>query len=255
MLCSEFSWNPEKEKILRELGQFVKLGVVVALQLITTVGLIGQLGTDDSPKYSVLKTDLLNPWATWCPQGCYGTGWAHWGGPYSIFWYWANALLSLNGMIPLTLSYFLGNIVLQILFYRSRLAIPFAIAGLFGILAYPQNMIILWFLFLGFYQKWGLVLAPAFKFPLGDFSGRMISFLWTSSTSVREPDNWPVYLCLGLLWVLGFLSVRSKVRKVSLEITHQENDPSPFNPDDKRKKNHQEIGLHCSESVSEIDPE
>ena len=190
---------------------------------------MGQISHPDPPHYYEKQTNLLDPWNTWCPYynstRCYGTNWAHWGGPYSIFWYWANAGLTLNGLLPYTLVLFFGNVVGQVLLYRSKLAIPFGISSLITILAYPQNMIVSWFLFLGFYDRWGLALAPAFKFPVGDLSGRMITFILTSPSSAGEPDNWPVYLWLGFLWVLAFRS-----SKISPKIPQQETKPCETNP-------------------------
>jgi hypothetical protein len=192
---------------------------------------MGQISHPDLPYYYEKQTNLLDPWSTWCPTvsetigTCYGTSWAHWGGPYSIFWYWANAGLTLNGLLPYTLVLFAGNAIGQVLLYRSRLAIPFGISSLITILAYPQNMIVSWFLFLGFYDRWGLVLAPVFKFPVGDLSGRMIQFILSSPTSAGEPDNWPMYLWLGFLWVLAF-----RTSKVSPKISYQQAIPCETYP-------------------------
>lgn len=193
---------------IKEVFSLAKLGIVSACLILSFVGVLGQISQPNLPHYYEKQTNLLDPWASWCPNyngtRCYGTGWAHWGGPYSIFWYWTNAGLTLNGILPYTLVLLAGNIIGQILLYRSRLAIPFGISSLITILAYPQNTIVTWLLFLGFYDRWGLLLAPAFKFPIGDFSGRMIIFVLTNRTSAGEPDNWPVYLWLGVLWLTAF---------------------------------------------------
>lgn len=210
---------------VKEIVSLAKLGIVSGCLILSFVGVLGQLAQLDTPRYFEKSTDLLNPWATWCPSNCYGTGWAHWGGPYSIFWYWANAGLTLNGFLPYTLVLFAGNVVGQILLYRSRLAIPFGISSLITILAYPQNMIVTWFLFLGFYDRWGLWLAPIFKFPVGDFSGRMVLFILSNPTSAGEPDNWPIYLWLSILWIVAFRS-----SKVSPEIPKQQGNPPELYP-------------------------
>lgn len=86
-------------------------------------------------------------------------------------------------------------------------------------------MVLTWALFFAFYDRWGLVLAPALKFPLGDFSGRMLMFILSNPTSAGEPDNWPVYLWLCSLWGVAFLSL-----KVSLKVRHEKADPRPSDP-------------------------
>jgi hypothetical protein len=226
----------ERSKVVNEVAFLTRIGFVFACQFLALYGVLGSLGKPDSPSYRDFKTNLLDPWTTWCPVNCYGTGWSHWGGPYSIFWYWSNTVLSLNGTVPLTLSYIAGNIFVQILLVRRKwFSVTFAFSALVTLLAYPQNMILTWLLFLGFYRKEGLILAPLFKLPIGDFSGRMWLFFLSSPTSVHEPDNWPVYVWLGFLWVLGVLSLRSKSRKVSVNVANQENDPGELDPHHKGK--------------------
>lgn len=90
----------------------------------------------------------------------------------------------------------------------------FAINGLFCLLAYPQNMIVFWLVFLGFYTRIGLILAPLFKLPVG--AGLYVwLFLWNNPASVREPDNWPVYLWLVISWLiaLAYLKRRESHRR------------------------------------------
>jgi len=172
-------------------------------QLMALVALSGQLGANDDPRYSSLSTNLLNPWHTWCNQqtlSCYGTSWAHWGGPYSLFWYWTNATLTLNGVLPLTLVFYSIGLVIQFRLRNSWLGFAWAVNSFFALIVWPQNFAIIALIFLSFYRKIGLVLAPLWKLPL--FApGWVWTLILTSDSSVRDSINWPVYLWLAILWL------------------------------------------------------
>lgn len=196
----------EKQKILHEIRVFLILGWVVGCQLVVLVGLTGQLKLADPPSYRSVSTNLLNPWQVWCTpnESCYGTGWNHWGGPYSIFWYWANAAMTFNGLLPLTPVLYVVNILIQTRLKTSLLAIPWAFNAIFCILGWPQNMIIMWLILLGFWNKWGLVLAPIFKLPFGSFQLWVWNIAFNSHTAVRDPGNWFSYLWLIIWWMAAF---------------------------------------------------
>jgi hypothetical protein len=172
-------------------------------QLMALVALSGQLRTNDDPRYSSLSTNLLNPWATWCNQqflSCYGTSWAHWGGPYSVLWYWTNTLLSLNGVLPLTLVFYMISLAVQFRLRSSWLGFLWAMNSFFALIAWPQNFMVVAFIFLGFYRKIGLIIAPLWKLPL--FAPNWVwTLVLTSDSSARDSINWPVYLWLAILWL------------------------------------------------------
>jgi hypothetical protein len=184
---------------------------VGACYFITLIGLTGQWKIPDQPSYTSTPTNLLDPWRTWCSfpdnghnGGCYGTSWSHWGGPYGILWYWANAGLTLNGLLNYTLVLFVINIVIQIRLGFSWLALPWAVNVLFSLLSWPQNTLVLMFVLVGFYRFYGLVLAPLFKLPFGAFYPAVWNIALNSHTGIRDPGNWFTYLWLAAMWFGAF---------------------------------------------------
>jgi hypothetical protein len=189
----------------------------ISCQLITLVGLIGQARLANGPSEKMLNVNLLDPWLASCVPGasCWGTAWNHWGGPYSIFWYWTNTVLSLNDHVPLTLSMFILGGFIQILLRNSWLAGPFAVNQLFGILAWPQNVVPVWLVFLGFYHWQGLVLSPIWKLPIGSFEAWVWNIAFNSHTALRDSGNWFSYLWLVTLWTIALIVQVRKRRKSS----------------------------------------
>lgn len=220
---------------IKELLALTKLGTIVALEIITLVGLTGQVRLADPPAYKDVSTNLLNPWASWCSWnmgkvlGCFGTSYNHWGGPYSIMWYWSYALITLNGLLWLTPTLFVINLIIQVKIRKSRLAIPWAINCLFCLLSWPQNMIILYLLLASFYNWRFLIVAPAFKIPLGA-PWPVWQFTFTSQYSLHDQGNWFVYGWLIVFWLSAFFYQFRHSRKVSLQISQQQTDPSKLYP-------------------------
>lgn len=101
----------------------------------------------------------------------------------------------------------------------------FAVNCVFFLSNWPQNVIILWLLFLGFYSRWGLILAPVFKLPLGSFEPWVWTIVFNSHTALRDSGNWFSYLWLLSLWLLAFVILRH--RKVSGNIVHEFRYPDP----------------------------
>lgn len=204
--------------------------------MITLVGLTGQARLASGPTEASLNVNLLNPWDASCVPGasCYGSGWLHWGGPYSILWYWISWVITLGARLPYTgVLYFLG-LVWQFRIKHPILAGAFAVNQLFGILAWPQNVIPLWFVFAGFYDWEPLVLAPLVKLPL-----LAPTWVWNiafnSHTALRDPGNWFSYLWLGAMWLGVFLTnpkIRSKITgKIPAESDYE--DPENIQSDQK----------------------
>ena len=215
----------EKQAIVSELSRWAVFAGVFAFQLVSLVALTGS--SHEGPSYLGSNTNLLDPWATWCGNGCYGISWVHWGGPYSIFWYWTNAGLTLNGFLPYTPMLMLGNILIQIRLGLSKTGLLFACNCLFVLNNWPQNMVIVWLVFLGFYTKYGLILAPIFKLPVGSFQLWVWKIVFDSNTALRDSGNWFSYLWLGGLWIIAFLMLS---HKVSAKVCNESAEPYPVKP-------------------------
>ena len=172
--------------------------------------------------------DWFNPWKAWCPglnssttdfshDYCYGTNVAHFGGPYSLLWYWLMYGVSLGGQYyPLV-----NNLTVLVLFnflivWRLRRRFPgytrlalvntlYSWIAFMFMLAWPQILLTLYMTTASLLtsrrllQLLLLALAPLLRFPLG---GPL--YLWTFIThfSFHVWGNLPPYLLTGIFWLL-----------------------------------------------------
>ena len=177
-----------------------------AWTLFTILGIANKAQEPDLPSFRSLPTNLLNPWATWCPQhngvvnGCFGTSWNHIGGPYSIFWYWFMIAVGLGGNISFTLGLFVLNLLFILFLFRRKrwVLIPYLPSSSVFLVGYPQNMVILWLEALGFWNPLFVALAVVVKLPFGA-PLPVWQFMLTDPTSVRDPGNWSLYSIL-VVW-------------------------------------------------------
>lgn len=175
----------------------------------------------------------LNPWKTGCPglgpsttdfshDYCYGTNAGHFGGPYSILWYWAMYAFALGGRYyPYVNDLTIFCIINWLLVWRLRRAFPgygklalintlYSWTAWMFLLAWPQILLMLFTMAgsLIVKNRWVraslLVLSVGLRFPIGgpDYLWRFIL-----GFSVRVPGNYPPYLATGIFWLLclGFL--------------------------------------------------
>src|SRR5437879_3346510 len=188
--------------------------------LYTVVGMWSKAQDPDIPSFRSVHTNLLDPWATWCPQthgfvaGCYGTSWNHIGGPYSIVWYWFMIAIGLGGLVSFTQALFALHVVFVGFLYRTRqwLLGPYMFTSAIFLVGYPQNMPILFLEVLGFWNPVFVFLALIVKLPFGA-PPAVWRYMLTSPQSVQDPSNWFVYTIL-VAWALGALTWKPFLRKI-----------------------------------------
>lgn len=191
-------------------------------------GLVFKSGVPDDPKFTSVSTDWLNPWNAWCAwdqshstvTGCYGTSYFHFGGPYSLFWYWMmGAIYSIS--LPLfdsgTVGLLIINAAVSLLLLRSRkewiLSAFMPLSSLFVIFN-PQDTVILLFLTLGFWW-WPMVFVSlGLKLPLLS-PVEVWRFVISSPTSASNPANWTNYVFLTI-W--GLLALGYRIKYVRIRI-------------------------------------
>lgn len=192
----------------------------------TMVGIWAKAQDPDIPSFRSVNTNILDPWATWCPQsngvvtGCYGTSWNHIGGPYSIMWYWFLIIIGLGGYVSFTQALFVLNLVFVWFLYRTKswLLGPYMPTSWFFLVGYPQNMPLLFLEALGFWNPAFVVLAFIVKLPFGAPLA-VWRYMLTSPQSLQDPSNWIVY---AILVVWGTFALTWKIfmrRKVKMLLT------------------------------------
>ena len=192
----------------------------------------------------------LNPWKTGCPQLgpstrdfthdlCYGTNAGHFGGPYSILWYWTMYALALGGRYyPYVNDLTVFVLINWFLVWRVRRAFPgygwLALVNTFYswtawmfMLAWPQILLVMFTMTgsLLVKNRWLrlslLILAPLLRFPI---PGPLYLWSFIFGFSVRVWGNLPPYLATIFFWLMcvGFLAKTWKSTKPI------DSAPSPF---------------------------
>ncbi len=141
-------------------------------------------------------------------------------------------LVGLNGEVSFTAGLFIVNMILLgiVVLKRSFLILPYGITSLLFLLAWPQNMIILFVLLTSFWTRWGLVLAPAFKLPIG--AGLPVwRFFLSNPDSLHAEYNWPVYGVLVAWWIGGFIFTLRRNRAIEYPSNEPRHSASNFNID------------------------
>lgn len=194
------------------IGSILKLSLVLSFQNLALLALIGQLRLPDDPFFYTVQTDLWDPWRSWCTwqgdvvTGCYGTSYAHIGGPYSILWYWIMIGISGWGHFTFTFPLWILNLAVTGIVWNRRILVPYTITSFFFLTAYPQNELVLFALIIPFLsaRKLNLFLAPSLKLPIMA-PVQVWMFFLSNPTSIHEPDNWPVYGVLAVWWISSLL--------------------------------------------------
>lgn len=191
-----------------------------------------------------MNLNLLDPWAQTCPHlgpattdfshdYCYGTNMAHFGGPYSLLWYWTMYALAFGGRFyplinNLTMIVLVNFLVLWGLrrrfpgFDRRALIVPlYSWASILYMIAWPQMVLSLFAIAASLLlvskpriSSIFLLLAPLLRFPVGG-----PSYLWTFILrySTHVPDNWLPYGLTIVFWLLS-LSLLVQRRRSPLRI-------------------------------------
>jgi hypothetical protein len=175
-----------------------------------------------------------DPWKYTCPglsasttdfshDYCYGTNMGHFGGPYSIVWYWLMYAVALGGRFyPLVndLSLFVAvNLVVVVGlrrrfpgYGRSALVTTFySWTAVLFLVAWPQNMLTLFSTFGSLFagSRWLrlglLVLAPLLRFPVG---GPLYLWIFIFRFSAGVPGNWFPYGLMVVSWLLAVVFLR-----------------------------------------------
>lgn len=185
--------------------------------------------------------DWLDPWKIWCPNlgprttdfshdYCYGTNVAHFGGPYSLLWYWLMYVLALGGNYYPTVNNLTVFVLINFLIvWRMRRTFTgynrYALMNVFYswtafmfLLAWPQILLTLFFSAASLLtrRRWLRVLlltiGPLLRFPLG---GPL--YLWTFIThfSFHVWGNAPPYALTIIFWLfcVGFLFLEWKPKR------------------------------------------
>lgn len=134
---------------------------------------------------------------TWC----YGTNFAHFGGPYSILWYWIMMLCYSTGYGMAILWTISWPIFFWKGFTRPRVVYVYAPSMYLFLVAFPQNVIILWFLILGFRNKWFSIFGALVKWPLAPLPVIIFAF---SQNSLGNSENWGIYGLLAIWFLAPF---------------------------------------------------
>lgn len=177
-----------------------------------------------------MSWNWLNPWATGCPKlgpsttdfthdYCYGTNAGHFGGPYSILWYWSMYILAAGGKYyPYINDLTIFVIINWIIVWRLRRAFPgygwLAVVNTFYswtawmfLLAWPQILLMLYtttasMLFKNRYVRlFFLVLGPFLRFPI---PGPLYLWRFIFGFSLQVWGNLPPYLATIFFWGLAF---------------------------------------------------
>jgi hypothetical protein len=175
-----------------------------------------------------------NPWAIFCPRlgpsttdfshdYCYGTNMGHFGGPYSILWYWLMYLLSLGGQFyPAVNDLTVFVLINLLIMWRLRRKFPgytsislvntlYAWIALLFFIAWPQILLPLFFTAgsILFKNRWVrlslLILAPLIRFPIG---GPLYLWVFISRFSVQVPGNYFPYSLTIVFWMLAFVMLK-----------------------------------------------
>ena len=179
-----------------------------------------------------------NPWMTWCPSlnaqttdfshdYCYGSNIAHFGGPYSLMWYWTMYAVALGGRFYPVWNNLTGMIIINLVFtWRLRRRYP----GL-GLTALP-NTLYAW-ISLMFLAAWPQILLTLF-FTTGSLLTRRVwlrislltlavlyrlpilapGYVWNFILhySLRNPWNYIPYSLTATIWIFATVSLIGDIR-------------------------------------------
>jgi len=178
-----------------------------------------------------------DPWKTGCPSLsaattdfskdlCYGTNAGHFGGPYSILYYWIMYSVALGGRYYPALNDLTIFVIVNFFFvWRIRRAFPgygklalvntlYSWTAWMFLLAWPQILLTLYctagsmIIKNRYLRMFLLVLGPAIRFPLG-----APLYVWTFiiKFSAQVPGNYPPYAITIIFWLLALgLFLKSK---------------------------------------------
>jgi len=192
-----------------------------------------------------MKWTWWNPYPTFCPglsaattdfsrDYCYGTNVGHFGGPYSLLWYWLMYALAFGGRYYPAVNDLTVFVVINFFFvWRIRRKFPgygkmalintlYSWTAWMFLLAWPQILLTLYMTAgsLIVKNRWVrltlLILGPALRFPLGG-----PAYLWTFILrfSFHTPGNAPPYAATAIFWLVAlglFIRDWKATRRVSV---------------------------------------
>lgn len=187
-----------------------------------------------SPLLRDMQWSWTSPWTTFCPHlsasttdfshdYCYGTNMAHFGGPYSIMWYWLMYSIALGGRFypyvnDLTIFVLVNLVIMWRLRRRftgygrgSLINVFYSWNALLFLIAWPQILLPLFFtagsILAG--NRWVrlslLLTAPLLRFPIG---GPLYLWVFISRFSIRVPGNFFPYMLSIIFWLLAFVILK-----------------------------------------------
>jgi len=176
-----------------------------------------------------MSWNWLDPWKTGCPtlsasttdfskDLCYGTNAGHFGGPYSIMYYWLMYGLALGGRYYPYINDLTVFVIINFFFvWKIRRKFPgynkmalintlYSWTAWMFLLAWPQDLLTLYCMAGSiiadnrYVRAFLLIMAPAIRFPLGA-PGYVWEFILKYSATV--PGNYPPYAATIGFWLLA----------------------------------------------------
>lgn len=176
-----------------------------------------------------MSWNWLNPWATGCPtlgpsttdfshDYCFGTNMGHFGGPYSILWYWTMYALALGGKFypyvnDLTVFFIINATIMWRLRNRfqgydhlSLVNVLYSWTALAFLIAWPQILLTLFATAASLLTNRKLlragllVLGPLLRFPFG---APLYVWSFILHFSIHVPSNYPPYAATIIFWLLS----------------------------------------------------
>jgi len=242
-----FDWNELKPRRFFALEDWLFFTVAWPIML-ESLEVVAMILTPIWPRPLLrdMSWNWWNPWATGCPSlgpsttdfshdYCYGTNAGHFGGPYSILWYWAMYGLALGGRYYPYVNDLTVFVLINFFFvWKIRRAFPgygklalvntlYSWTAWMFLLGWPQILLMLYTMAGSLITKkrwlrlFLLILAPLLRFPIG---GPL--YLWTFilNFSFHVGGNIPPYAATVFFWLLclGFLVRDWKIRTSPLSI-------------------------------------